>query len=65
MKIFRGLRHPGIAPGCALTIVRFNTKRLPLLQNQKATDPRDYLFTAIAIRINNAVKLNLFPDNRQ
>ena len=46
-------------------MVRFNTKRLPLLQNQKATDPRDYLFTAIAIRINNAVKLNLFPDNRQ
>ena len=46
-------------------MVRFNTKRLPLLQNQKATDPRDYLFTAIVIRINNAVKLNLFPDNRQ
>ena len=24
MKIFRGLRHPGIAPGCALTIGNFD-----------------------------------------
>ncbi|MDO4907689.1 integrase core domain-containing protein [Neisseria sp.] len=28
-------------------MVHFDTKRLPLLQNQKATDPRDYLFVAI------------------
>ena len=28
-------------------IVHFDTKRLPLLQNQKATDPRDDLFVAI------------------
>nr|WP_233572165.1 DDE-type integrase/transposase/recombinase [Neisseria weixii] len=28
-------------------MVHFDTKRLPLLQNQKATDPRDYLFAAI------------------
>ncbi|QNT58755.1 putative transposase [Neisseria musculi] len=27
--------------------VRFDTKRLPLLQNQKATDHLDYLFVAI------------------
>ena len=46
-------------------MVRFNTKRLPLLQNQTATDSRDQLFTAIATRITNALKLNLFPDNRQ
>ncbi|HNJ46733.1 MAG TPA: hypothetical protein PLA33_11445, partial [Ottowia sp.] len=24
MKIFRGLRHPGMAPGCALTIGNFD-----------------------------------------
>ena len=24
MRIFRGLRHPGIAPGCALTIGNFD-----------------------------------------
>ncbi len=28
-------------------MVHFDTKRLPLLQNQKVTDPRDYLFIAI------------------
>ncbi|WP_232507557.1 hypothetical protein [Neisseria weixii] len=28
-------------------MVHFDTKRLPLLQNQKATEPRDYLFVAI------------------
>ena len=28
-------------------MVHFDTKRLPLLPNQKATDPRDYLFVAI------------------
>ena len=32
-------------------MVHFDTKRLPLLQNQKATDSRDYLFVATAALI--------------
>ena len=42
MKIFRGLRHPGIAPGCALTIGNFDgvhrghQAMLALLKNEAA-----------------------------
>ena len=42
MKIFRGLRHPGIAPGCALTIGNFDgvhrghQAMLALLNNEAA-----------------------------
>ena len=42
MKIFRGLRHPGIAPGCALTIGNFDgvhrghQAMLALLRNEAA-----------------------------
>jgi len=42
MKIYRGLRHPGIAPGCALTIGNFDgvhrghQAMLALLQNEAA-----------------------------
>ena len=42
MKIFRGLRHPGIAPGCALTIGNFDgvhrghQAMLALLQSEAA-----------------------------
>nr|WP_241155819.1 integrase core domain-containing protein [Neisseria yangbaofengii] len=37
-------RHNKSSPG---EMVHFDTKRRPLLQNQKATDPRDYMFVAI------------------
>lgn len=36
-------------------MVHVDTKRLPLLQNQKATDQRDYLFVAIDCRRRGAV----------
>ncbi|HNK53805.1 MAG TPA: bifunctional riboflavin kinase/FAD synthetase, partial [Ottowia sp.] len=42
MKIFRGLRHPGMAPGCALTIGNFDgvhrghQAMLALLRNEAA-----------------------------
>ncbi len=41
-------------------MVYFDTKRLPLLQNQKATDQRDALFVSIDDYSSYCMRLNFF-----